>query len=116
MDSANDVRAYLNGLHQAVWELAAIALALRTSDIEEPDQRTAAERVLVEAGMLEVSPGGVHPVSALVEAAGGDETRVAAQAATAILQSAALLSGADSWTGQDDEAILAQGRASAQGV
>jgi hypothetical protein len=41
---------------------------------------------------------------------------LAAQAATGILQSAAVLSGANAWTGQDDEAILAQGRASAQGA
>jgi hypothetical protein len=47
---------------------------------------------------------------------GGDSSRLAAQAATAILQSAALLSGASTWTTQDDEAILAQGRASAQGA
>jgi hypothetical protein len=49
-----------------------------------------------------------------MEAAGGNTTTLAAQAATGILQSAALLSGANAWTAQDDEAIVAQGRASAQ--
>jgi hypothetical protein len=114
MDSADEVRAHLNTLHEAVWELAALALALRDPATVDRDQRVAAERVLVEAGLMELSPDGARPGPGLVDAAGGNPTALAAQAATAILQSAALLAGANAWTGQDDEAIVAQGRASAQ--
>jgi hypothetical protein len=114
MDRADDVRAHLNTLHEAVWELAAIALALRDPATVEPHQREAAECVLVEIGLMEPSPDGPKPSQGLVEAAGGDQAKLAAQAATGILQSAALLAGANAWTGQDDEALLAQGRASAQ--
>jgi hypothetical protein len=52
----------------------------------------------------------------LVELTGGDATTLASQAAAPILQVAALLSGARDWTSQDDEALFAQGRASAQGA
>ena len=114
MDSADEVRAHLNTLHEAVWELAALALALRDPATVDGDQRAAAERVLVEVGVMELSPDGVRPGPGLVEAAGGNPTALAAQAATGILQSAALLAGANAWTRQDDEAIVAQGRASAQ--
>ena len=45
-----------------------------------------------------------------------DPTGTAAEAAAPVLQAAALLRGdADLWAGQSDEALLAQGRASAQG-
>ena len=117
MDTADEVGAHLNALHEAVWELAAVALALRDPATTDPEQRRAAERVLVESGLMVAAPaGGVRPAPGLVEIAGGEETKLAAQAATGILQSAALLSGASTWTKQDDEAILAQGRASAQGA
>ncbi|MGZ4549314.1 MAG: SAM-dependent methyltransferase [Blastococcus sp.] len=46
-----------------------------------------------------------------------DRTGAAAQAAAPLLQTAALLRGdADIWGGQSDEALLAQGRTSAQGA
>jgi hypothetical protein len=114
MDSADEVRAHLNTLHEAVWELAAMALALRDPATVDRDQRAAAERVLIEAGLMELSPDGARPGPGLVDAAGGNATGLAAQAATGILQSAALLAGANAWTAQADEAIVAQGRASAQ--
>jgi hypothetical protein len=114
MESADEVRAHLNTLHEAVWELAAMSLALRDPATVDRDQRVAAERVLVEVGWMELSPDGARSGPGLVEAAGGNPTTLAAQAATGILQSAALLAGASAWTGQDDEAIVAQGRASAQ--
>ena len=42
--------------------------------------------------------------------------RLAGRGRRTLLQTAALLRGAtDSWAGQSDEALLAQGRASAQG-
>ena len=52
MDSAAEVRARLNTLHEAVWELAAVALALRDPASADPDLRDAAESVLLEAGFI----------------------------------------------------------------
>ena len=114
MDSAAEVRARLNTLHEAVWELAAVALALRDSASVDPGLRDAAEWVLLEAGFLVEGTAGSRPAPGLAEAAGADASKLAAQAASGILQSAAVLSGADAWTAQDDSAILAQGAASAQ--
>ena len=116
MDTADEVRAHLDTLHEAVWELAAVALALRDPATTDPEQRRAAERVLVESGLMVTAPAGAGPAPGLVEIAGGDQIRLAGQAAAGILQSAAVLSGASTWTNQDDEAILAQGHASAQGA
>jgi hypothetical protein len=114
MDNAAEVRARLNTLHEAVWELVAIAMALRDPASADSELRAAAESVLLEAGfMVEDSPG-VRPAPGLAEATGEDVTKLAAQAASGILQSAAVLSGADAWTAQDDQAILAQGASSAQ--
>jgi hypothetical protein len=114
MDSAAEVRARLNTLHEAVWELAAVALALRDSASVDPRMRDAAESVLLEAGFLVGDSPGVRPSPGLAEAAGADASMLAAQAANGILQSSAVLSGANAWTAQDDNAILAQGASSAQ--
>ena len=114
MDSEAEVRTRLNTLHEAVWELAAVALALRDSASVDPGLREAAESVLLEAGFLAGDAAGVRPAPGLAEAARADPSKLAAQAASGILQSAAVLSGADAWTSQDDAAILAQGAASAQ--
>src|SRR5262249_525922 len=80
------------------------------------EQRRAAEQVLVEDGLMMRSANGAHLARGVTEAAGGDESRLAAPTATGILQSAAVLSGANTWANQDDEAFFAQGRASAQGA
>lgn len=114
MDSAEEVRAHLHALHEAVWELAAIAVALRDATTTDPAHRQAAERVLVEAGMMIDSAEGPRPGKGLAAAMGDDPSRQAAQAATGILQSAATLSGANGWTQQDDRSLLSQGWASAQ--
>jgi hypothetical protein len=116
VETADVVRAHLNGLHEAVWELAAISLALRDAATTDPQQREAAEEVLIAAGLLLRSAGGTDPSPGLAAVTGGDPGRLAAQAATGILQSAAVLAGTTAWTSQDDEAILAQGAASAQGA
>jgi hypothetical protein len=116
VESGDEVRAHLNGLHEAVWELTAISLALREPATTDPQQRKAAEDVLVEAGLLLRSESGTEPSPGLAAATGGDPGRLAAQAATGILQSAAVLAGTTAWTSQNDEAILAQGAASAQGA
>jgi hypothetical protein len=117
MDIGDEVLRHLNALHEAVWELAAIVVALRDPPTNDADQLRAAEAVLLEAGLMVASADGPQPAPGLVQLTqmtGGAATRVAAQAATGILQSAAVVSGAMSWTSQDDEALLAQGRASSQ--
>jgi hypothetical protein len=116
MDSGREVQAHLSRLHESVWELAAIAIALQEPAGVDPAQRRAAEHVLLESGLMVLSSGGPTASVGLTEVMGGDPTRVASQASTGILQSAAVLSGATAWATQDDAAIVAQGRASAQGV
>lgn len=89
---------------QAAWTTAALVTALRESGPEA--QRTAARDVLRAIGVD------------LQEGIGGrDAGGTAAEAAAPFLQVAAVLRGeADLWAGQSDEALLAQGRASAQGA
>jgi hypothetical protein len=116
MESADEVRAHINVLHKAVWELAAVAIALRDPTLTDPAQRSAAEQVLIEAGLLVATADGIRSSAGLAEAVGDHMTGLAGQAAGGILQSAAVLSGVDAWSKQDDDAILAQGSASAQGV
>jgi hypothetical protein len=115
MSSAPAFRGHLNALHEAVWELAAVAIVLRAPGTTDPEVRLAAERVLVAAGMMVASAEG-RLASGVAEAAAGDLPRLAAQASAGVLQAAAVLTGADAWSGQDDAALLAQGRASAQGA
>jgi SAM-dependent methyltransferase len=89
---------------QAAWTTAALVTALRDAGPET--SRTAAVEVLRALG-VDVVDG----------ARGRDPAGVAAQAAAPVLQVAALLRGeAEHWAGQSDEALLAQGRASAQGA
>ncbi len=114
MDAVTELRAHLNTLHEAVWELAAIAVALRDPAAASTEQMLAVERVLVEAGLVAASAEGPAPARALADALGGSAAGLASQASTGILQAATLLSGAAGWSSQDDEAILAQGRTSAQ--
>lgn len=114
MDNEAEVRARLNTLHEAIWELAAVALALREPSSVDPELCNAAESVLVEAGFFIRDSAGLRPAPGLAEAVGGDASKLAGQAAIGILQSAAVLSGANAWTAQDDDAILAQGASSAQ--
>jgi hypothetical protein len=119
VDTPEEAGAYLNKLHEAVWQLAAVALLLRDPNSVDPDLRYAAGRVTVAAGLGSEEDGDVQPaagVRRLIDMAGGDETKLAAQAAGPIVQAAALLSGARRWTSQDDHALLAQGQASAQGA
>ena len=89
---------------QAAWTTTALVMALRGSGA--PQQLAAAEEVL---RLLAVD----------VEAAtaGRDRDATASEAAAPVLQAAAVLRGeAELWAGQSDEALLAQGRASAQGA
>jgi hypothetical protein len=117
METTQEAGAHLNKLHEAVWQLAAITLALRDPASTGPDLRYAAGQVVAAAGLgstderaLRLGPG----LAQLIDLQGGDQTKLASQTAAPILQAAALLSGATDWTHQNDEALLAQGRASAQ--
>ena len=88
---------------QAAWTTAALVTVLRESGSEP--QRTAAGEVLRVLG-LDVREA----------TAQRDRAAVGFEAAAPVLQAAAVLRGeADLWAGQSDEALLAQGRASAQG-
>jgi len=89
---------------QAAWTTAALVTALRDSGPEA--QRHAASELLRALGL-----------DVLDATRDRDPAGAAAQAAAPVLQVAALLRGeADLWAGQSDEALLAQGRASAQGA
>lgn len=116
METAQQVRDLINKLDQSVWELTALSIALREDEGVHPDLRRRALGVLTQLGAYVEEGGGVVPSRGLadliVEARGG--APVASQAAASVLQCAALLSGPGSWTSQDDSALLAQGRASAQ--
>ena len=117
MDSAENAAAYIQVRHQAVWELAATSLVLRGESAVDPTLYEAATEVAVTAGLCVVVDGTVRlapGVEALVEQRGSERTMVAAQTAAPVLQAAAVLGGTRVWEDQDDEALLAQGRASAQ--
>jgi 1-aminocyclopropane-1-carboxylate deaminase/D-cysteine desulfhydrase-like pyridoxal-dependent ACC family enzyme len=89
---------------QAVWSTAALVLAIRGEASEE--QQAAARAVLTATGL-----------DGVANLAAEDARGLAAQAAAPIHQVAALLRGeAQTWAAQSDEALLAQGRASAQGA
>lgn len=97
------LQSLLHDGDQAAWTTAALVTVLRGSG--PPAHRTAAAEVLRVLGL--------DLPAAIAER---DATRTAAEAAAPFLQVAALVRGeADVWAGQSDDALLAQGRASAQG-
>lgn len=83
----------LHELDRATWSLAAIVAALRDG---EPTARAVVELL--------------GPIQSL---AGEEAEQVAAAAAAPLLQAARFVTGGSAWNEQDDEALLAQGRASA---
>jgi hypothetical protein len=88
----------------AAWTTAALVIALRDAG---PDAHRAAAKEVLRTLDVDVVDG----------SGDGDRAGIAAQAAAPILQVAAVLRGeGGSWAGQSDEALLAQGRASAQGA
>jgi methyltransferase family protein len=97
------VRQLVDSGDRGAWINAAVALALDSGSPEA--QRVAAVELLraldidVDADLGEL-----------------DRRAVGAQAAAPLLQTAAVVGGGDLWEGQSDEALLAQGRASAQGA
>jgi hypothetical protein len=104
MSGGERVRQLMGSGDRGAWTNAAIALALDNS-------RPEAQR-LAAAGLL-------RSLDVDVDADLGqlDRGAVAAQAAAPLLQTAAVVGGdGEVWEGQSDEALLAQGRASAQGA
>jgi SAM-dependent methyltransferase len=104
-DTASDrLSSFLHHGDQAVWSTAALVLAVHG---EAPDEHRAAARAVLEAQDLQE-----------VTVLGAEETGgLAAQAAAPIHQVAALLRGeGQMWAAQSDEALVAQGRASARGA
>ncbi len=89
---------------RAAWATAALALV--ASDGGPAALRHSAETVLDSLGVSLDSSDGPRI----------DRAGVAAQAAAPLLQTAALLTRGEVWGAQPDEAIIAQGRASAQGA
>jgi predicted RNA methylase len=102
-----DLQATIQAWDQAAWSLAALALAAR--DDSPPELTAAAAELLAVAG-LTGAPGG--PLRGLGTSTPG---QIASQAAAPIHQASALVSGrVMNWNAQGDEALLAQGNASAQ--
>ncbi len=93
----------MHSTDQSAWTTAALVHVLANSG--SPEHQRAAQRVLRAAGV---------EVDELTDL---DRQGVAAQAAAPLLQAANMMAGGPvSWTVQSDEALLAQGRASAQGA
>jgi len=106
---APDLLAAIAAWDQAAWSLAALALVAAGNG---PRDITAEARQLLSVCGITAAPGQLVP--------GGDTTtakQIASQAAAPLHQAAALASGrVVSWTAQSDEALLAQGKASAIGA
>ena len=100
----NPVQRFMHASDRSVWATAALVLAVGGSGTDE--QRRAAATVLQALGLdLEQDTRSM------------DRGGVAAQAAAPVHQVAALLRGeGQMWAEQSDEALLAQGHASAQGA
>ena len=117
-ETAEQVRAAVRELTDAVWVLSALAPVL-SSGLEGPfSVEDPAARVLADYGLLEAAGGGLLPRPAFVEAFGGRPRAVAdgiraslGQAATAAFRGG---NGGD-WGAFADEILAAQGRASARG-
>jgi hypothetical protein len=98
----DQLNIFLHESDKTIWSTAALVLAIQRAASDE--QQAAARAVLEASGLNEV---------ARREGAGG----LAAQAAAPIHQVASLLRGEGRmWAAQSDEALVAQGRASAQGA
>jgi predicted RNA methylase len=102
-----DLQATIQAWDQAAWSLAALALA--AGGDSPPELRAAASEVLAATGLTS-APG--QRLRGLGAATAG---QIASQAAAPLHQASALVSGRGiGWDAQSDEALLAQGNASAQ--
>lgn len=101
---SDQLNVFLHDGDRTIWSTAALVLAIQGAASDE--QQAAAHAVLQASGVDGVASLGP-------EAARG----LAAQAAAPIHQVASLLRGeGQMWAAQSDEALVAQGRASAQGA
>jgi hypothetical protein len=104
VNARDQLNSFLHGGDQAIWSTAAVVLAMGGTASDE--LQAAAREVLKARGVDEAVSLGAE-----------DAAGLAAQAAAPIHQVAALLRGEGvMWSAQSDEALLAQGRASAQGA
>lgn len=102
-----DLQATIQAWDEAAWSLAALALA--AGGDSQPELTAAAWELLAATG-LTGAPG--QPLRGLGTSTAG---QIASQAAAPLHQASALVSGRSiSWGAQSDEALLAQGNASAQ--
>ncbi len=114
MLTAEQVHELLNRLHEAVWELTALAVVLGDDQGADPQLLADARLILTRLDLMAPGPDGPIPNPGLAEILAGGSANLASEAAAPVLQCAALLSGATAWTTQDDSALLAQARASAR--
>jgi hypothetical protein len=104
MNGEERVRQLMHEGDQGAWINAAVALAM---DGRSPETHRLAAADLLRSLDIDVD----------TDLGELDRGAVAAQAAAPLLQTAALIRGdGQLWQGQSDEALLAQGRASAQGA
>ena len=109
VSAAPDLLAAIAAWDQAAWSLAALALVAAG---DGPPEMTAAAQQLVSACGITAAPGQPVPGADTATA-----QQIANQAAAPLHQAMALASGrAISWSDQSDQALLAQGRASALGA
>jgi SAM-dependent methyltransferase len=103
----HDLQATIAAWDQAAWSLAALALTARG---DGPPELTAAAKELLAATGLAAAPG--TPLPGLGTATPG---QIASQAAAVLHEASAVAGGRGyEWGTQSDEALLAQGRVSAQ--
>ena len=109
VSAAPDLLAAIAAWDQAAWSLAALALVAAG---DGPPEMTAAAQQLVSGCGITAAPGQPVPGADTATA-----QQIANQAAAPLHQTMALASGrAISWSDQSDQALLAQGRASALGA
>jgi len=112
--TAAEAGTLVGRLQEGVWQLAALTVALSDDPRRDPEQKRLAQQVLVELGLMSEISGGVGPGPGLAELMSTGPIDIPAVSAANILQAAGMLSGAAAWASQNDEALLAQGRGSAQ--
>jgi hypothetical protein len=112
--TAAEAGTLVRRLQEGVWQLAALAVALSDDPRRDPEQKRLAQQVLVELGLMSETSGGIGPAAGLAELMSSGPVDIPAVSAANVLQAAGMLSGAAAWASQNDEALLAQGRGSAQ--
>ena len=106
--TAEDLEATIQAWDEAAWSLAALALTARRSG---PPELTKAARQLLAAAGLTAAPDEPQPGLGTP-----DPQQIASRAAAALHQASALAGSGIGWSAQSEEALLAQGNASARGA